>query len=170
MYLLKFKSRSRRTPAGRSARVDCVFTVARASATHTRSAPPISCRPWRGPRGAVRSDNSRIAYNINRLAPRVVVRFDFYVSPKNHFSKFGGVGPRLRLTPSNLAPPPFRGGGIGGGQRLDPQHNLSIFKWQITDKFYFPKSGVLKLHTNYFFQKIAVVFIPTWNKKNQKMP
>lgn len=112
----EIKSRSRRTPAGRSARVDCVLTVARASATQTRFAPSITCRPWREPRGAVRSGSSRIAYNVNRLAPRVVVRFNFYVSPKNHFSKFGGVGSRLQLTPSNLAPPPFRGGALGRGR------------------------------------------------------
>lgn len=108
--------RSRPFRAGRSAPIDCVLTVARASATHTRFAPPITCRPWREPRGAVRSGSSRIAYNVNRLAPRVVVRFNFYVSPKNHLSKFGVVAPRLRLTTSNLAPSPFRGGALGEGR------------------------------------------------------
>ena len=95
-----------------------------------------------------------------------MVRFNFYVSPRNHFYKFGGVEPRLRLTPANLAPSPFRGGGIGGGHRLDLQRNLSMFQWHITNKFYFPESGVLKLHTNYFTATIAI--IPTWNKKKQK--
>lgn len=158
--------RSRPFRAGRSAPVVCVLTAARASAVLARSAPPPTFISWRGPRGAVRSDSPRIAYNVNRLAPRVVVRFNFYVSPRNHFYKFGGVGPRLRLTPSNLAPPPFRGGGIGGGQRLDSQRNLSMFKWHITNKFYFPESTVLKLHTNYF--TAAANTIPTWNKKNKK--
>lgn len=131
--------RSRPFRAGRSAPVFCVLTVAHASATLVRSAPPPIVVSWRGPRGAVRSDSPRIAYNLNRLAPRDVVRFNFYVSPRNHLYKFGVVGPRLRLTTSNLAPPPIRGGALGGGR--DWTRNAICLQ----------PNG--RLHTNYVFRK-----------------